>query len=284
MADSRSLFRDRRMLIVTKHSKEQVLGPLFQEGLGVIPIPSEGFDTDLFGTFTGEVKRQGDPFSTLRKKCLIGMEQFGFDLGLASEGSFGPHPSIGFIPADHELVVLIDKKYNLEISARELSMKTNFMAKQIDSIDDLRTFAIKAKFPSHALIISMDNHMRENIQKGINDWLALESAFISLSKRTGKIWVETDMRAMHNPTRMGVIKKVGQKLLDRVNSLCPSCAMPGFGIVEARFGLPCGACGAATESVLSHVYKCTSCSQSEEYLFPNKRSVEDPMYCNFCNP
>ena len=54
-----------------------------------------------------------------------------YDLVVASEGSFGPHPSIPLVPADDEFLLFIDKKNDLEIIARELSIETNFNGSEI---------------------------------------------------------------------------------------------------------------------------------------------------------
>ncbi len=47
-------------------------------------------DTDSLGTFSGEVQRLDDALSTCRRKALMGLEQSGLRLGLASEARFGP--------------------------------------------------------------------------------------------------------------------------------------------------------------------------------------------------
>ena len=65
------------------------------------------------------------------------MEASNCDLGVASEGSFGAHPSLFFASADDELLIFIDKKNNLEIIARELSMETNFNGREIETEKEL---------------------------------------------------------------------------------------------------------------------------------------------------
>ena len=44
-------------------------------------------DTDVLGTFTGDVPRPGSPFETAVAKARIGMGLTGCSLGLASEGT-----------------------------------------------------------------------------------------------------------------------------------------------------------------------------------------------------
>jgi hypothetical protein len=106
------MFQDRKLIIATKHEKEKVIAPLLERALGVSCYVDENFDTDMLGTFTGEVERELDPIATARKKCLTAMELSNCDLGVASEGSFGPHPSMFFVNADDEFLIFIDKKNN----------------------------------------------------------------------------------------------------------------------------------------------------------------------------
>jgi hypothetical protein len=47
-------------------------------------------------------------------------------------------------------------------------------------------------------------------------------------------FVETDMRAMYNPSRMTVIQNATKK--EKINSCCPHCNIPGFGITDAKRG------------------------------------------------
>jgi len=79
------IFQNRRLVIATKHAKEKVIAPLLEKELGVECFTDESFDTDILGTFTGEVERKSDPISTARQKCLMAMEANDCDLGGASE-------------------------------------------------------------------------------------------------------------------------------------------------------------------------------------------------------
>jgi hypothetical protein len=74
------MFEGRRLLIATKHQKEQVIAPILEEGLGVQCIVPENYDSDIFGTFSGEIDRKDTALETVRAKCLMAMEQFDSDL------------------------------------------------------------------------------------------------------------------------------------------------------------------------------------------------------------
>jgi len=278
------MFQDRKLIIATKHEKEKVIAPILEKALGVSCIVHDQFDTDLLGTFTGEIEREHDPIATARQKCLMAMELTNCDLGIASEGSFGPHPSMFFVNADDEMLIFIDKKNNIEIIVRELSTETNFNGKEIKTEEELMAFAELVNFPSHGLILRKAKEQNSDIIKGINSINQLKEAFKKLNGESNSVYVETDMRAMYNPSRMNVIEAATKKLVDKINSLCPQCNMPGFGITEVKKGLICSLCSAPTNSTLSYIYVCKHCEFSKEEMYPNKKITEEPMYCDNCNP
>lgn len=278
------LFKGRKLIIATRHAKEQVLAPILEKELGVLCFTDDTLDTDVLGTFTGQVPRVQDPVTTAREKCLMAMRLTHADLGVASEGSFGPHPAIFFAGADEEFLIFIDLKHNLEVIVRELSIETNFNAAVVDAQEELIKFAASAGFPEHALILRPAKDHFDVVYTGIQDPDNLMSIFQQLKSVYGTVYVETDMRAMHNPTRMKVIQKAVHKLIDKVKSTCPQCHTPGYGISQAVKGLACSACGSPTKSILSYVYQCQHCHYTQEKMYPHNKISEDPMYCDFCNP
>jgi hypothetical protein len=278
------IFKNRRLIIATKHKKEAVIAPILGYKLGVRCFVDEEFDTDSFGTFSGEIEREQDALETIRLKCLVAMDKNKCDLAVASEGSFGPHPSLYFANADDELIMLIDKKNNLEIVAREISLETNFNAKLIRTKADLLDFTKTVLFPSHALIIKRDQNDHSFLRKGIKDEALLLEYFDYCIANFGQAYIETDMRAMHNPTRMKVIESTLNKLIQNIESTCPNCNRPGFVVKEVISGLPCELCNYPTNSILFHKFGCSSCGFEETKKFPHGKTFEDPMYCNRCNP
>ena len=278
------MFHGRKLVIATKHKKENVIAPMLEEALKVDCVVPDDFDTDQFGTFTGEIERKLSPLETARIKCYSAMEKVGCDLAIASEGSFGPHPSMLFIPADDELLLLVDRKNNLEIAVREISTETNFNRKEINSFEELKTFADLVKFPAHGLILKNEHLEFSNTIKGITEWELLTEAYHQFSGQNCKIFAETDMRAFCNPTRMHVIQKATNKLIEKIKSECPHCKCPGFGITDHREGLPCSLCGFKTKSTLCYISVCQKCSYVKEDMYPNGKTEEDPMYCDRCNP
>jgi hypothetical protein len=278
------MFEGRRLLIATMHQKEKVIAPIFEKGLGVFCFVPENYDSDIFGTFSGEVERKANALETVRTKCLAAMAEFDCDLGIASEGSFGSHPSIFFAQADDEFLIFIDKKNDLEIIVRELSLNTNFNGDNILNTEMLLDFAKKVQFPSHAIILRSSPNEFSGIVKGITTVRQLEESFEYLMDINGSVYAETDMRALYNPTRMDVIKIAAEKLLESIQTECPSCKTPGFSITDVKPGLPCSWCSAPTRSTLSFIYSCKKCSFSFEKMFPHQKTTEEPGFCDSCNP
>jgi hypothetical protein len=278
------MFKGRSLLIATKHKKEEVIAPIFERELGVKCFVSADFDTDELGTFSGEIERKFDPITTARKKCLMAMDLANCDLAVSSEGSFGPHPTMFFAPAGDEFLIFIDKKNDLEIFARELSTETNFYGAEIRNETELREFAEQVKFPSHGLIIKKVKDDFTDIVKSITSCENLESVFNDFASKYGKAYIETDMRAMYNPTRMSVIESATWKLTKKIKTCCPNCGTPGFSVTDSFQGLPCGDCNFPTRSTLSFIHSCQKCSFTKTENHPNGKHSEDPMYCDVCNP
>jgi hypothetical protein len=122
------------------------------------------------------------------------------------------------------------------------------------------------------------------IYKGITDYDLMVHKYHDLLASGKSCFVETDMRAMFNPTRMQIIKEVSLKLINKLHSVCPECLFPGFGVVGAEAGLLCSFCSMPTRSTLAHIYQCQHCQHESKVLYPNGKKFEEPMYCDFCNP
>uniref|UniRef100_UPI0040474BF2 DUF6671 family protein n=1 Tax=Algoriphagus sp. TaxID=1872435 RepID=UPI0040474BF2 len=277
-------FEGRQLVIASMHQKEQVLKPLLEASLKVKVAVADGLNTDLLGTFSGEVARIADPLSTARKKCELALELAGCDLVLASEGSFGAHPSAFFLSANEEWLLLLDRKNGLEIHARHLSTVTNFAGQAFSRLEELEAFASKVGFPSHGIILRRSKDELEGLLKGIIDPNQLRAAALQLLETQGSGFVETDMRAMFNPSRMQVIGETAQLLIQKLNSYCPSCQLPGFAVTAAEPGLPCSLCGIPSSAALAHLLVCSHCQHQEKVLFPHGKKTEDPQYCQVCNP
>jgi len=278
------MFKNRSLVIATMHKKEMAIAPILELALEVKCLLAPDLNTDLLGTFSGEIERKDNPIDTARNKCLRAMELTGLDLAVASEGSFGAHPSYFFAPAGDEFLLLLDKKNNIEIVSRELSTNTNFNGGEINNYNELLSFINKVNFPSHAVIVRKSKDDIKHIQKGIKDLQTLIDLHQKYLEQFGSFYIETDMRAMHNPTRMDAIKEAASKLVKKIQSVCLSCGTPGFDVDRINPGLPCNLCGSPTNSTLSYSYKCKKCQYQKVEEFPHNKFSENPMYCDRCNP
>lgn len=277
-----SLFNNRKVIIATRHGKEQVIAPSLNQKLGLISITTDKIDTDQLGTFSGEVERSLGPLEAARKKCEWAFDASDCDIAIASEGSFGPHPVAGFLPVNEELLVFIDKKYDIEVTVNEISLETNFSSREITTIEELDEFVTQVLFPSHAVIIRTNDF--NFLQKGILNQRDLIDAFHTAKKCNKRVIVESDMRAHMNPTRMKVIGKCTEKLIQALLSNCPSCGHPGFITTKIIPGLPCEQCGLPTRAPLKGETQCKKCRFKELIPYPQQRKFQDPMFCDFCNP
>jgi len=125
----------------------------------------------------------------------------------------------------------------------------------------------------------------EDIARGkIQNAQVSKPAIAAKLKQDAAAYIETDMRAMYNPSRMKVIERATKKLADKINSLCPNCDNPGFGITDIQQGLPCEMCNFPTRSTLKYIYTCMKCNYEKEEKYPNGKLTEDPMNCDICNP
>lgn len=280
-----SLLKGRVSALLTKHKKEQVIKPALETATGCRVEVLSNYDTDIFGTFTGDIDRPGTQLETARLKARRSMEISGFDIGLSSEGSFGPHPLIPFVPLNIEYVMLIDDRENLQIWGEWSGIDTNYSRETVDSLVKAEKFAALVGFPQHQLVVKPASGQPTDLIKGIFEYDELTRAFnwaISLSPERKAI-VETDMRAHANPTRMANILKATQNLIAKLNSACPECNTPGFWLTERRAGLPCEWCETPTNEIMAEIYSCARCGKKEERMYPKGKKASAGR-CPVCNP
>ena len=282
-----SIYNDRVAILATMHNKEKVISPLFKEHLGINVIVPQDLNTDIFGTFTREIKRPDTQVITARLKAQKALEMYEEKIAIASEGSFAPHPLIPYIYANREIIIFLDQENDLEIIGEVFSMETNFNHQIISSLEEAEEFGKKVGFPEHGLVISFDNISTGKIEfiKGITSKENLiNSVEIAIKNTNGKFNIETDMRAMYNPTRMKNIALATQDLINKINSLCPQCNTPGFRINQKIPGLPCELCHQPTSLIKAVIFQCQKCNFSQQQLFPNNQEFADPSLCEYCNP
>jgi hypothetical protein len=276
-----------RAVLATMHGKEKVIAPLIERflGLRVELVPS--LNTDRFGTFTRDVERTGTQLDAARAKIEAAFALLPNVLvGLASEGSFGPHPFIPFLNLEREIVMLVDRNTGLELIGHHATQNTNYGHAVVHDGDDAHAFARRAGFPDHGIIVAgcRDGQPAPDIAliKDIATEKDLSSAIEVVVSLSGTAFVEADMRAHRNPKRMRAIKRATIDLTRRSRSLCPECRWPGFAVTERIAGLPCAWCDEPTLLTRAEVMSCKGCGWRDERAVAATQA--EPAHCDSCNP
>lgn len=281
--------------LATMHGKASAIAPAMASHLGLEIVTPVGIDTDALGTFTGETPRIGTMREVAIRKARLGMRASGLNIGIASEGSFGPHPVIPFLHVGMELMVFVDDARNRIITESLVAEQANYDVATAADISELDAFLGRVRFPTHGLIVRPNQTDSpwwklhpELVRtcKGVatRDSLAYaisEAARVSEDRRAQ---VMTDMRAHMNPTRMKTISDLAARLARRVATECPACGTPGFGRIAFSAGIPCAVCG--TESIVpgGDLMGCATCDCELETRHIPVREYAEAGECPRCNP
>ncbi len=280
-------YTGRSAALATMHRKEEAIAPALISTVGLVVTATPGIDTDQLGTFTGEIPRDGTMIEVAVRKARLGMTAMGLPLGIASEGTFGPHPAIPFFPAGMELLVFVDDERGIVIREGFVAEKTNFDHLIVSPGEAFESFLAHVGFPDHGLIVRPNAGRNEvRVYKGIVDResLALSLAASAAVSLDGRARLETDMRAHFNPTRMKSLGVLANRLAQRLATLCPACGTPGFGHIESRPGLTCEDCGAPTHMIVAQVQGCPACDYREERARTDGLTRAPALHCPECNP
>lgn len=269
--------------LATRHQKLSLIGPALASAVG-LEVVSIDVDTDMLGTFAGEVPRPGTQWQTAVAKARLGMRKAGLRIGIASEGTFGPLDGMPFVVADLELVVLVDDELGIEIGESSTGVGLPLLSDDIAPEALGRLHLAAAGFPEHGLIVRPSDSWHP-IAKGIHDADVLERevARCAAASPQGTARVESDLRAPHHPSRRDVIAAAAERLAARLQSLCATCGAPGWGVVRIEAGAPCSECGTPTSAALAEVRGCARCG-SEEAMRTAAADGVDPGRCPACNP
>lgn len=273
----------KRVAVATKHGKLAQIARAF-EALPNWELQLAEIDTDVFGTFSGEIKRTLSPKDAAIQKALAGAQHLGFEYGLASEGTIGPDPNFPLVVSDLEVIALVNASGHLVIVETYLSNEIVAASKKIKSESDFEGLAQLFDLPNHAaMVFARFDHGLE-IVKGIHSLAELESLLLTrLESGASEVWVESDLRAMHSPSRQRNIEACAKKLAARLGSHCPNCDQFGWGVIGYEYGVPCSGCFEIANLVpRAKQLGCVSCDYVE-LLELETRSV-DPSRCQLCNP
>jgi hypothetical protein len=278
-----SAYQGRQVALLTQHGKERVIASALEVALGCRVGRVAGYDTDLLGTFTRDIPRAGTQIEAARKKARIGMDLSGLPIGLASEGSFGPDPFIGMFSWNVEMIIWIDDMLGIEVVG-VASGETNFSHLLTANWEEAETFAHAASFPEHGLVVRPQHEDDPRVRKDIAEWETLREAFrwACGEADNGCAFLEIDMRAHMNPTRMKMIGQAAQDLARKLCSLCPICDAPGFQLAERVPGLPCEDCGTPTREARADIHHCVRCGH--QVTLERPVTAAPAGRCDWCNP
>lgn len=277
-------YAGRWAVLATKHDKLPLVAPpLAAVGVDVTAV---AVDTDRMGTFTGEVPRPGPPLETAVAKARLGMAATGSALGLASEGSIGPHPASPFLTADIEIVVLVDADRDLVVWAAATGLDILAAAQPLDPGGDLQALAGRFDLPAHAVIVRPNQGPPAPLFKGLSALADIAAAVMRCAAASSdrQARVETDLRAHLCPSRRPTIRLAAERLAARLAARCPACTSPGWGPVDALTGLPCDWCGTPTGELRAEIDGCPACGHRAERAVVAAGTTADPGWCPHCNP
>lgn len=281
---TRHPYRGWRAVLATMHEKLPLIAPAMHRGVG-LDVYDVAVDTDQLGTFTGDVARTGTPWDTAIAKARLGMNATGSRLGLASEGSIGPSPSVPFLIADVELVVVVDDELGIIIGETATQYDIVTIAADITPGDNIETLLQRGGFPEHGLTVKPAGGQSTPLHKGIHDHAVLDRLIgeCATVSSDGRAHLETDLRAHHCPSRRPIIAAAACRLAERLAACCPTCTTPGWGIVGVELGVPCEHCGLLVQVPNADIYACASCDH-EQRVPRTEPTMADPSWCEWCNP
>ncbi len=274
-----------RAALGTMHGKAAAIAPPLAR-LGITLVVPKGLNTDRFGTFTAEVPRKGTMDDAARAKARAAIETTGLSVGIASEGAYGPHPSIPFLPIGREVLLWRNEETGHEVIERLIDEAPCYDHVTVFSANEATIFLKGIGFPRTAVIVEPAGTVAAPLAKGLQDRDAVDDAIahaLRLSAQGGA-FLQTDMRAHLNPRRMETIGRLAERFAARLATICPVCAAPGWGLLRVETGLPCGWCHGPTLLVKAEIHGCTLCGHEIVQPRVNGPSVADPGQCPGCNP
>jgi hypothetical protein len=282
-------YPDPRVALATLHGKADALAPALAS-LG-LQVETVAIDTDALGTFAGDIERPGTAHEVAIEKARRGMAISGLKLGIATEGSFGPDPLLGFLPLHTELLAFVDDEHGQTIVVEQAGHDTNWFSKAVRPGDDLQPVLASIGLPTHAALVKPNRWLTASgesmpVAKGLIDPAAVAEAVehMAAHSQDGLARLEADLRAHMNPTRLAAIGRLGQRLAERLAKPCPRCRAPGFGRIDAQPGLPCELCGEATDLVRAEIHGCGVCGHREDRPRADGLVAADAGHCPECNP
>lgn len=267
-----------RAALLSRHRKGTVVAPILRRSLDIEVCETEAFDTDLLGTFSGEIERVLSPRECAVRKATLACALTGLDFGLGSEGTFGAGPLGSIIAWNTELLAWHEQRTGITVIGSAAGPSA---ARRVAVASTEAACELVAGFPAgQAAIVRTSRGIRKGlvgpgaVRAALEDWFGADLP--------ESMTVEYDLRAQHCPERRERIADAARDLVRRLQSVCPVCTRPDFSPDHIEPGLPCRDCGAPTGRTLRRTARCGGCGHALAY--PVEDRSADPFYCEYCNP
>lgn len=216
------------VLIATMHGKETVLAPPLAE-LGFQVLLPVDYDTDMLGTFSGDVRRPGTAVEAALEKARRACIATGVPRAISSEGSYRPCQTLFPGARNVEILAFVDMENGQEVVEVMTDLPTRFVKGRVPAdFDAPETQALLSAmgWPQvRAMIVPEDPGrgvvMPEWVFKGLADAASVIEALrvCAAHSADGQVHLESDLRAHMNPTRMASVARVGERLVQRLAGL-----------------------------------------------------------------
>ena len=244
-------------------------------------VVAPGLDTDMLGTFSGEVPRPDALVETCVLKAELAFRTLDVDCSLANEGSYGPIDRVPLMPSGMEIMAFIDRRRGVRLIETLASSRTNWRLWRFKVGDPRVVPAVTAMgFPRFGVFVIAGS----DPSRPVNDLATIPEVVAAVDREAsrsedGEAILIADMRAHRNPTRMGVLRALSFQLAKRLERLCPRCRAPGFGPIGARRGLPCEACGEPTHWIAFVIDGCSACGYTAASPRKDGRRAASRLSC-----
>ena len=277
-------YAGQRIGLATIHGKDRAIVPPFRRVLGADVVVAPNLDTDLLGTFSGEVPRPDALVETCVLKAELAFRSLDVDCALANEGSYGPIDRVPLVPSGMEIMAFIDRKRGVRIIETMATDHTNWRLWRFKVGDPRVVPAVKAMgFPRFGVFVIAGS----DPSRPVKDLATIAQVVAAVDREAsrsedGEAILIADMRAHRNPTRMGVLRALSWQLAKRLERLCPRCRAPGFGPIGVRRGLPCEACGEPTHWIAFVIDGCSACGHTAASPRKDGRRTAPSRSCKAC--
>jgi hypothetical protein len=273
--------------LATIHAKERAIEAPFRRLLGARIEVAPGVDTDVLGTFSGEIARPASQVEVTDMKARMTFAAMDVDCSVASEGSYGPIFKTPLKPAGVEILTFVDRKLGTRIIQTLSTHRTNWRMLYFRSGEEERVVRELKElgFPGFG-VFAMQNDDWLTVAKNLG---TIDQVIAAVNRQAeasadGLCLVIPDMRAHRNLLRMKVIRATAWKLARQLAVLCPKCEAPGFGHIHSRRGLRCEGCKQPTHWIQNEIDGCSACGHAVARPRKDGRKFASKLTCPTCRP